>query len=258
MTPPIGRASLERLARRAGLVARRYAQRLRPQRKADDSLVTVADRAVERFLTRELARAVPAAGITGEEGTHRPPQGAWRFVLDPIDGTAAFVSGLPTWCICIALVHRDVPVGGVIHLPVSGETFSAMGGRAFWNGRPLARLGRRPGQGDPFLAAYSKLHRRYHVAWPGKIRSVGSAAYHAALVARGSAQAAMLGRVGAWDVAAAMPLLAAVGARLEYLGSGPVTLAALEDPGGVRDAVIAGAPRALATLRTSLTPRAPA
>jgi myo-inositol-1(or 4)-monophosphatase len=254
--PPIGRASLEALARRAGVLALRHAQRLRPSRKADDSLVTVADRAVERLLTRELARAVPQAGITGEEGAQRAPQGPWRFVLDPIDGTSAFVSGLPTWCVCIALVHDDVPVGGVIHLPVSGETFAAMDGKAFWNGRRLPPLAGHRVTGDPFLAAYSKLHRRYHVAWTGKVRSVGSAAYHAALVARGSAEAAVLGRVGAWDVAAAMPLLGAVGARLEYLGGGGVTLAALEAPAGARDTVIVGAPSALARVRRSLTPRA--
>lgn len=258
MRSPIGRAPLEALARRAGVLACRYAQRLRPQRKADHSLVTVADRAVERLLTRELARAVPDAGITGEEGTRRPPRGPWRFVLDPIDGTSAFVSGLPTWCVCIALVRDDRPVGGVIHLPASGETFSVMDGRAFWNGRRLARLGTRPLRGDPFLASYSKLHRRYHVTWPGKIRSVGSAAYHAALVARGAAQAAILGRVGAWDVAAAIPLLDAVGGRLEWLGGGTVTLAALESPDGARDAVVAGTPRALTELRAHLRPRAPA
>lgn len=255
MTPPIGRAALEALARRAGALARRYALRLRPERKADDSLVTVADRAVERLLARELARAVPAAGITGEEGARRAAQGPWRFVLDPIDGTSAFVSGLPTWCVCIALVHGDVPVGGVIHLPISGETFAAMGGRAWWNGRRLPPLRGRPRIGDPFLAGYSKMHRRYRVEWPGKIRSFGSAAYHAALVARGAAQAAMLGRVGVWDVAAAMPLLRAVGARIEYLGGGAVTLAALEASGDARDAVIVGAPGALAELRRTVTPR---
>jgi fructose-1,6-bisphosphatase/inositol monophosphatase family enzyme len=253
--PPIGRTSLEALARRAGALACRYAQRLRPQRKADHSLVTVADRAVERLLTRELARAVPDAGITGEEGARRAPRGPWRFVLDPIDGTSAFVSGLPTWCICIAVVHEDRPVAGVIHLPVSGETFSVANGRAFWNRRSLPRLGTRVLRGDPFLASYSKLHSRYEVRWPGKIRSVGSAAYHAALVARGAARAAILGRVGAWDVAAAMPLLDAVGARLEWLAGGTVTLAALESPGGARDAVVAGTPRALAELRAHLTPR---
>lgn len=217
--------------------------------------MTDADRAVERYVARALERAAPHAGITGEEGTRRPPRGPWRFVLDPIDGTAAFVSGLPTWCVSIGMVHDDVAVGGVIHLPASGETYSAVAGHAFWNGRRLPRLRRGAGVGDPFLAAYSKLHRRYHVAWPGKVRSLGSAAYHVALVARGAATAAILGRVGAWDVAAALPLLRAVGGRLEYLGGGAVTLRALEAPGGARDAVIAGAPAALATLRATLTPR---
>src|SRR5439155_1007344 len=123
-------------------------------------------------------RPLPAAGILGEEGAARESRGPYRVVLDPIDGTAAFVAGLATWCVCIGILEDARPVAGVVHLPCLGETYSAVGGAAWLNGVPLASLGAAAPVGDRFIVAHAHAHRRHRITYPGKVRSLGSTAYH--------------------------------------------------------------------------------
>ena len=84
------------------------------------------------------------------------------------------------------------------------------------------------------------------------MRSLGSTAYHVALVARGVAEGALLGRAHLWDLAGPGAILAAVGGGYEYLGGWPVDLGALADGRRAPDYVLAGAPTALAALRPLL------
>ena len=116
------RTELEAIATRAGELALRHFRHVKPERKADRTLVTAADREVEALLVAELGRALPDAGIIGEEGAARVGSGPYRIVLDPIDGTASFVAGLATWCICIGILEGTRPAAGVVHAPVVGET----------------------------------------------------------------------------------------------------------------------------------------
>ena len=120
----VSRAALESIATRAGQVALEHFHRVTPERKPDRTLVTEADRAVEAFVVAELRDRWPEVGIVAEEGTVRAPAGESSFVVDPIDGTAVFVAGLPTWCVCIGLMHAGCPRAGVVHLPCSAEPVS--------------------------------------------------------------------------------------------------------------------------------------
>ena len=199
--PQVTREELESIAARAGEIALRHFRRVTPERKSDRSLVTSADREVEAFITAALGEAWPGVGIVGEEGTARAGVGDGRFVIDPIDGTSGFVAGLPTWCVCIGLIHGGQPRAGVVHFPCTGERYSAVGGDAWWNGTPLGPLDDAAPAGDPFIVAHSWAHRRHRLDGIGKLRSLGSAAYHTVLVARGAARAALLGRVRVWDLA---------------------------------------------------------
>jgi myo-inositol-1(or 4)-monophosphatase len=250
------RGELEAIAARAGAVALEHFRRVAPERKADRTLVTAADREVEAALVVELSALLPDAGILGEEGAAREARGPYRIVLDPIDGTAAFVAGLGTWCVCIGILEGARPVAGVVHLPCLGETYSAVGGAACVNGTPLAPLGDARGAGDRFILAHAHAHRRHRITYPGKVRSLGSTAYHVALVARGVADGALLGHAHLWDLAGPGAILAAVSGAYEYLGGGPVDLRALADGRRAPDYVLAGAPTALAALRPLLGGRA--
>jgi len=253
--PPVTRAALESIATRAGEIALGYFRRVAPERKDDRSLVTQADRDVEAYIASTLAATWPGVGIVGEEGTVREGSsggGGSRFVIDPIDGTAGFVAGLPTWCISIGLVHAGEASAGVIHLPCTGERYSAVAGAAWWNGAPLGPLDDAPPAAEPFVVAHSWAHRRHPVDRLGRLRSLGSAAYHTVLVARGAARAALLGRVRVWDLAGAGAVLTAVGGRFELLDGGRLAIADLLDGQRAPGDVVAGSPAALADLRAQL------
>ena len=241
---------------RAGALALAHFRRVTAERKADRTLVTAADREVEAALVAELGALLPDAGILGEEGAAREGRGPYRVVLDPIDGTAAFVAGLATWCVCIGILEGARPVAGVVHLPCLDETYAAVGGAAWLNGAPLASLGDTGPVGDRFIVTHAHAHRRHRITYPGKVRSLGSTAYHVALVARGAADGALLGHAHLWDLAGPGAVLAAVGGGYEYLSGEPVDLAVLADGRGAPDYVLAGTPAALAALRPLLGARA--
>jgi myo-inositol-1(or 4)-monophosphatase len=85
--------------------------------------VTEADKAAERALRREIEAAFPEHGIQGEEYPERPAQGPYGWSLDPIDGTRAFVCGLPSWTTLIALLEDGAPVLGAIDVPRLEELY---------------------------------------------------------------------------------------------------------------------------------------
>ncbi|WP_304440468.1 inositol monophosphatase family protein, partial [Hyphomonas sp. ND6WE1B] len=93
--------------------------------------VTEADRAAEKAMRDIIAQERPQHGITGEEFGESPSSSGWRWVLDPVDGTRAFVAGLPVWTTLISLVDPlGFPVIGVIDQPVLGERYIGWPGGA--------------------------------------------------------------------------------------------------------------------------------
>lgn len=111
----------------------------RAERKPDRSPVTEADRAVEEHLLRYLRGRYPEAAFLGEETGGAGPQGAGlRWVVDPIDGTRAFVRGIPTWSVLVTLEADGEPVVGIAYLPADDDLFVGVaGGGAQRQGRPL-------------------------------------------------------------------------------------------------------------------------
>ncbi len=89
--------------------------------------VTEADRAAEAIMRQMINATFPAHGIVGEEFGDERSDAPHVWVLDPIDGTRAFISGLPTWGTLIGLTHHGKPVHGMMHQPFTGERFSGDG-----------------------------------------------------------------------------------------------------------------------------------
>jgi myo-inositol-1(or 4)-monophosphatase len=125
-------AAVRPLVARAGVIALRS---FRATVAVDDKggrhgfdPVTEADRAIEAFLRDELSQRYPDHQIVGEEQGTSGPAGRARWLIDPIDGTKAFVTGVPAWGILLGLVVDDRPVAGWAHQPYLGETFEAVGG----------------------------------------------------------------------------------------------------------------------------------
>lgn len=100
--------------------------------------VTQADREAEQVIRSAIGVRYPGHGVFGEEFGYQLGEGP-TWVIDPIDGTRAFVLGLVHWGTLIALFDGQVPVLGVIHQPFLGETFAGMGSRAWYRHRETQR-----------------------------------------------------------------------------------------------------------------------
>jgi inositol-phosphate phosphatase/L-galactose 1-phosphate phosphatase/histidinol-phosphatase len=97
--------------------------------KSDESPVTVADRDSEAAMRKIINAKAPGHGIYGEEWGIENPDAEWVWVLDPVDGTKAFISGVPTFGTLIALLHNGVPVLGVINQCISHERWLGVAGQ---------------------------------------------------------------------------------------------------------------------------------
>jgi inositol-phosphate phosphatase / L-galactose 1-phosphate phosphatase / histidinol-phosphatase len=136
-------AELVTLAHRLADVARPIAARyfrtaVTVDDKTDLSPVTVADREAEAAMRDVLAEQVPEHGVFGEEHGAVRTDADFVWVLDPIDGTKAFITGLPIFGTLIALLHRGKPVLGVIDQPILDERWLGVEGeRSTFNGKPI-------------------------------------------------------------------------------------------------------------------------
>jgi myo-inositol-1(or 4)-monophosphatase len=130
------------LAAEAGALALDYFNKrdtLVVETKRDlQDVVSIADRNVETFLRERVLAAIPEDSFLGEEFGLQDGTSGYTWVVDPIDGTAPFVNGLPTWCVSIAVLRGGVPVIGVIQVPCMNETYAAADGMgATLNGKSL-------------------------------------------------------------------------------------------------------------------------
>ena len=105
------------------------------ENKADDSPVTIADRKAEEIMRDMIAKRFPDHGILGEEHGHHQPDAEYQWVLDPIDGTKAFVSHSYLFGTLIALLKEGRPILGVINHPLLNDFLVGMAGQSWLNGR---------------------------------------------------------------------------------------------------------------------------
>jgi myo-inositol-1(or 4)-monophosphatase len=97
--------------------------------KGDATPVTIADRSAEQAMRAVLAQRFPEHGIVGEEFGSDRPDARFRWVLDPIDGTRAFITGRPIFGTLIGLLDGPTPILGVIDQPITGERWIGVAGR---------------------------------------------------------------------------------------------------------------------------------
>jgi fructose-1,6-bisphosphatase/inositol monophosphatase family enzyme len=128
----------------AGQLTLRYFQsdNLAVERKADDSPVTVADKGAEELLRQRIAERFAADGILGEEFGETPGTSGYRWILDPIDGTKSFISGVPLYGTMVAVERDGQALLGVVYIPGLDECIHAAIGQGAWHQRgqgPLKR-----------------------------------------------------------------------------------------------------------------------
>ena len=236
-------------AREAGEIAMRHF-RNDPDvwMKEGASPVSAADIAVDTFLRETLSLARPDYGWLSEETVDNPERLAARrtFVVDPIDGTRAFIEGRRTWCVSIAVVEDGVPLVGVLDCPAKQEIYEAAAlGPALLNGKAIAVTA---GGGTPRVAGPKPMLRQAP-AWMRTgpdIPYIPSLAYRIAMVASGALDATFVKpNSHDWDLAAADLILRRAGGGLvEHDGAAPFYAGASPRHG----ALAAGSGRLLAEM----------
>jgi myo-inositol-1(or 4)-monophosphatase len=215
--------------------------------KGDASPVTEADRAAERAIRALIARHHPDHGVIGEEYGETNPGAEWVWVLDPIDGTRAFVTGRPLFGTLIGLLHQGRPVLGLMDQPSTGERWigiageatrfrSAMGGTP--RCRPCATLGEAElscTSPDMFDAATAPRFGRVKAA--ARRTTWGGDCYAYGLLALGLVDVVVDATMKPWDWAALVPIIEGAGGRCTDWAGQPLTLhgdgtvLAVGDPG---------------------------
>ena len=229
-TPETIVAVAEAAARAAGAVARKGfveagPDTLETQQKAGFyDIVTVYDKAAEKAACDLIWSRLPQSRILGEE-TGWQGEGETTWIIDPIDGTSNFASGLPIFCVSIAAYHAGKPVCGIVYDPMREELFMAAGGVLTLNGKPVESflrgsrdrdvelLSNAPYEGGrPSPAALEAFADA--VAAFRAVRRIGSCALHLAYAATGRVAVAYESKFSAWDIAAGIQLAEAASAQI--------------------------------------------
>jgi myo-inositol-1(or 4)-monophosphatase len=181
------------------------------------SAVSDVDRDVEARLRARIAERFPDHGVIGEELATEALERDWLWVLDPLDGTANFVNGLPLFASSVGLLHRGVPLVGAVWCASTHRL-----GPGVYHARRGAPLGFEGASYDP-RGARGVLRRLAGMpareAGRGREvehRVLGSASSECAYVAAGFLRSSLLRRMAIWDVAAGVLLVAEAGLPVLY------------------------------------------
>jgi histidinol phosphatase-like enzyme (inositol monophosphatase family) len=197
-----------------------FRQPLSAERKGDSSPVTIADRSAEEAMRRILTAEVPQDGVHGEEFGVSEGRSSRQWVLDPIDGTVAFLAGRPTFGILIALLVDGFPVLGMVDQPIAGERWLGVAGhQTTLNGREVATRTCRElseatiattgpqyftqSEGDMFMALAQKTDHKRMI--------MGGDCYNYALLASGFVDVVCESGLKLHDYAALVPVVEGAG-----------------------------------------------
>lgn len=218
--------------------------------KPDRTFVTDLDAAIEARLRALIGETYPEHGIVGEEEASRRTDAEWVWILDPIDGTAPFIAGVPVYGTLIALAHRGVPVVGIMDLPVTAERWVGIAGQTTTHNGQAVSTRSCPDLGRAILTASNPDFfgedetpvleaLKARTAW----RIYGGCCMAYGLLANGRTDVAIDTRLKIYDYAPFKPIIEGAGGvitdwtgRPIDLSSGPRILAA-GDPARHREAL---------------------
>ncbi len=196
-------------------------------------IVTAVDVASEQLIRRDIRHARPDDAFVGEEGDDTAGTSGVTWVADPIDGTVNFLYDIAQFAVSLAARVGDQVVAGVVHNPISGETFTAsVGGGAFRDGEPIRvsacedMASALVGIGYTYLAdvrAHQAVETARLVPVVRDVRRFGSAALDLCAVACGRLDAYSERGLKPWDLAAGSLIAAEAGARVAGLGGAPAS-----------------------------------
>lgn len=195
-----------------------FRQRIDVDNKADDSPVTIADRQTEQRMRDVITQNHKDHGILGEEHGVINAQSPWQWVLDPIDGTKSFISGMPTFGTLIGLTHEKRPEMGIVDMPMLDERWVGIKGeQSTYNGEPC-QVSKVTDLNDAML--YCTEPNMYDQdQWPVfsalcdqvQMRRFGGDCYNYGLLASGHIDLVVEGDLKYYDVSALVPVVEGAG-----------------------------------------------
>lgn len=195
--------------------------------------VTVADRQAERAIIRLVRARYPGHGLEGEEFGIQHAEASWRWIIDPIDGTRAFITGMPTWGTLIGLAHEGQPILGVMDQPFTRERFWSEGRRSYSRGpdgmRRQLRTRRAARLADCIMTT---THPEFFKSGEetrafGRVRDkvktcrYGGDCYGYCMLAAGQIDLVIEAGLKSYDVAALIPIVEGAGGRMTTWDGGP-------------------------------------
>lgn len=240
------------IAREAGALLANYLERkIGFELKGDFDLVTEADRASERLAIERLRAHFPSHGILAEEGGGHESSSAYRWYLDPLDGTTNFAHGFPVFNITLALEHNGEMIAGVVFDPTRNEMFTAeRGGGAYLNNRRI-RVSSVKKLEDSLVSTGFPSRKRhlninihfYHqlAMTTHGVRRAGAAALDLAYVACGRLDAFWEFKLNPWDMAAGLLLIEEAGGKSSDMKGNPMQLLGphlLADNGHIHEEIL--------------------
>ncbi|MFJ6326136.1 MULTISPECIES: histidinol-phosphatase [unclassified Rhizobium] len=212
------------------LALQHFRKTVKFERKEDESPVTIADKAIERAMREAIERRYPTHGVFGEE-TGKTEGGKELWVLDPIDGTKSFLTGMPLFGALIALLQNGEPSVGVIEMPALGERWVGKKGGTTLNGDPAvvsnckvladARVYTSSPDFFPSAEDWERYDRMSRLA---AIRRFGGDCYQYALLASGFCDLVVEASLMPYDFLALVPVIENAGGRITDWDGKPLTV----------------------------------
>ncbi len=236
---------LEDISREAGELALSQVGQVSAEPKGA-SIVSEADRSVERLLLSRIRAKFPGDYVLAEEsgasGSGHPGDNTRWWAIDPIDGTGPYLSDLPFWGVSVACMRGSRVEGAAVYLPALGELYSAVAeGPPLRNGEPIPQVRQTPPDDHGFLFVPCSDVDGLQIRFPGKRLALAAASLHLLYTAKGSSFGVVVEPTRVYDIAAAAFILEKAGGAVRYSSGREVDFAELADGRRTSEPVVAAA-----------------
>lgn len=210
-------------AKEAGEILRKNFEIVGMERelKDDKSFVTETDKQSEEIIVRKIAEVFPDHGILGEEGHSINPDAEYQWIIDPLDGTANFVNGIPIFAISIGLVKSGIPQIGVVYNPVTNSVYAGERGKGVTYNGQKTNVSKQEASAGVVTIGYGGKDKTRARNLPGKAsayfkstRLLGCCALEMGYVARGGTEGFICMSLSKWDYAAGALLIEEAGGMI--------------------------------------------
>ena len=210
--------ALDITARAAAIPRSFFRTRMDIDHKQDESPVTIADRETEKFIRDALQDLYPEHAIFGEEFGRQASDSSYEWIIDPIDGTRSFVTGMPLYGMLLALLKNGVPEFGIVRMPELDEVYSGDGDRSLRNGSDVLQVSNVSrlddaviylNEGEKLMPEHPRLFER--LCSSGRIRRLGYDCYPHVLLADGRVDLVVDFDLKPYDYFALVPVIEGAG-----------------------------------------------